>query len=185
MKKNIGSTLALYPTPLVVVGAMVNGKPNWTRVGHVGIIGHDRVMVSMVAAHYSNQGIRESRALSINLVDEALLPRADRTGCVSGGREDKSGLFPWHADTSTGAPMIDEAPVVMACTVDDVYETENFESFICKIAATYAEEAVLTADGKIDYRALKPVLFEMPTYEYLKTGEILGKCMSFGKTERA
>ena len=65
------------------------------------------------------------------------------------------------------------------------YETENFESFICKIAATYAEEAVLTADGKIDYRALKPVLFEMPTYEYLKTGEILGKCMSFGKTEWA
>ena len=29
MKKNIGNALALYPTPLVVVGAMVNGKPWW------------------------------------------------------------------------------------------------------------------------------------------------------------
>ena len=47
MKKNIGSVLALYPTPLVVVGTMVAGKPNWTLVGHLGIIGHDRVMVSM------------------------------------------------------------------------------------------------------------------------------------------
>ena len=43
MKKNIGAKLALYPTPLVVVGTMVNGKPNWTLVGHLGIIGHDRV----------------------------------------------------------------------------------------------------------------------------------------------
>ena len=37
MKKNIGNALALYPIPLVVVGAMVNGKPNWLLVGHLGI----------------------------------------------------------------------------------------------------------------------------------------------------
>ena len=73
----------------------------------------------------------------------------------------------------------------MECTVIDVYEIEGFESFICTIAATYAEERVLTPEGKIDYRALKPVLFEMPTYEYLGTGEVLGKCMSYGKTEQA
>ena len=54
MKKNMGYVLALYPTPLVVVGAMVDGKPNWTLVGHLGIIGHDQVMVSMAAPHYSN-----------------------------------------------------------------------------------------------------------------------------------
>lgn len=29
MKKDIGNSLALYPTPLVVVGAVVEGKPNW------------------------------------------------------------------------------------------------------------------------------------------------------------
>ena len=40
---------------------------------------------------------------------------------------------------------------------------------------------MLTAEGKIDYRALKPVLFEMPTYEYLKTGEIIGKCKTLNK----
>ena len=28
MKKNLGPVLALYPTPLVVVGTMVGGKPN-------------------------------------------------------------------------------------------------------------------------------------------------------------
>lgn len=54
---------------------------------------------------------------------------------------------------------------------------------ICTIDATYAEESVLSGDGKIDYRALKPVLFEMPTYEYLRTGDIIGKCMSLGREQ--
>ena len=49
--------------------------------------------------------------------------------------------------------------------------------------STYAEESVLTPEGKIDYRVLKPVLFEMPTYEYLRTGEVIGKCMSYGNQE--
>lgn len=177
MKKNIGNSLALYPTPLVVVGAMVNGKPNWLLVGHLGIIGHDHVMVSLAAAHYTNQGIRESRKLSINIVDEAMLAKADYSGCVSGNKEDKSELFDYTLDDN-GVPMISQAPVTMVCSVEDIYETKGFESFICTIDATYAEETVLHEEGKIDYHILKPVLFEMPTYEYLRTGDVIGKCMS-------
>ncbi len=180
MKKQIKNTLALYPTPLVVVGAMVNSKPNWVLVGHIGIIGHDRVMVSLAKPHYTNQGIKATRALSINIVDEALLPKADYAGCVSGSQVDKSELFQYQIGEG-GTPLINDAPVSMSCTVEDIYETEGFESFICKIAATYVEESVLTAEGKLDYRALKPVLFEMPTYEYLKTGDVIGKCKSLGK----
>ena len=177
MKKNIGPVLALYPTPLVVVGAMVEGKPNWTLVGHIGIIGHDLVMVSMASNHYSNIGIRHMNTLSINIVDEAMLNKADYVGCVSGSKTDKSEVFRYTIGDG-GAPIITDAPVSMACTVEDVYETKGFDSFICKIAATYADEGVLNRDGKLDYHALKPVLFEMPTYEYLKTGEVLGKCMT-------
>lgn len=63
MKKNRGTVLALYPTPVTVVGAMVDGKPNWTLVAHVGIIGHDRILVSMMKSHRSNKGIRQSGRL--------------------------------------------------------------------------------------------------------------------------
>ena len=180
MKKNIGNTLALYPTPLVVVGAMVNGNPNWLLVGHLGIMGHDHVMVSLAKAHYTNQGIKENKKLSINIVDEALLAKADRSGCVIGSKEDKSELFDFIlADGEV--PMIVQAPVVMECSVEDIYETKGFDNFICTIDNTYAEENVLTEDGKLDYRTLKPVLFEMPTYQYIRTGEIIGKCMQMNK----
>ena len=76
-----------------------------------------------------------------------------------------------------------QAPVVMECDWEDIYETKGFDNFICNIANTYAEEEVHTDEGKLDYRSLKPVLFEMPTYEYLRTGDVIAKCMSFGKQE--
>ncbi len=180
MKKNIGSSVALYPTPLVVVGTMVNGKPNWVLVGHLGIIGHDRIMVSLSKSHYTNRGIRESKILSVNIVDECMLERADYVGCVSGAKIDKSRVFGYHLGEA-GAPIIDDAPVAMECTLDDIYETAGFESFICSVANVYAEESVLNETGKIDYHALKPVLFEMPTYEYLRTGDVIGKCMKMHK----
>ncbi|WP_227432617.1 MULTISPECIES: hypothetical protein [unclassified Clostridioides] len=47
MKKDLGSVIGLYPTPLVVVGVVINERPNWMLVGHLGIIGHDHIMVSL------------------------------------------------------------------------------------------------------------------------------------------
>lgn len=46
MKKNIGAQLALYPAPVIVVGAIVNDKPTWTLVAHAGTMAHSHLMVS-------------------------------------------------------------------------------------------------------------------------------------------
>lgn len=182
-KKNLGSLLALYPKPMTVVGAVVNGKVNWLVVGHTGIIGHDRIMVSMSKAHYTNQGIKKSGKLSVNLVSQAMLDKADYVGSVSGAEADKSKVFAYHMGEN-GSPVIDEAPVTMECKVEDIYETEGFESFICSIVNTYASEDVLDKEGKLDYTKLKPVLFEFPTYSYLATGEVIGKCLNLDKQPR-
>ena len=179
-KKLIGNTLALYPMPLTVVGAEVEGRVNWLVVAHVGIIGHDRILVSMSQSHYTNQGIKASRKLSVNLVSYEMLPEADYVGSVSGARVDKSQAFAWHRGAN-GAPVIDRSPLTMACDVVDIYETEGFDNFICSIAATYASPEVLDDRGRIDYARLKPVLFEFPTYSYIATGEIIGKCLNLDK----
>lgn len=176
-KKNIGNLLALYPKPMTVVGAEVNGKVNWLVVGHTGIIGHDRILVSMSKSHYTNQGIKESKKLSINLVDRALLSKADYVGSVSGAQVDKSQVFDYHWGES-GTPVIDASPLTMECDVVDIYETEGFDNFICTVTNTYAIPDVLDNDGKPDYNKLKPVLFDFPTYSYIATGEVIGKCLS-------
>lgn len=175
MKKNIGATLALYPSPLIVVGAMVDGRPTWTLVAHAGTMAHSHLMVSLVQAHYINQGIRENKKLSVNVVDAAWLKAADRMGTVSGSKEDKSEAFAWTMGEN-GVPLIDDAKVSIECEVDGNYELEHFDHFICRILATYADETVLNVKGKIDYHSFKPVLFEFPTYEYFVTGKKVGDC---------
>lgn len=180
MKKDIGSVTALYPTPAVVVGTMVNGKPTWMLAAHIGIPSHDRIMVSLAKPHYTNQGIKETKALSVNLVDEAWLKKADYVGSVSGSKTDKSQVFNFTIG-ETGTPMINEARLTMECTVEDIYETKTFENFILEIRHTFAEEEILNEDDKINYDKFKPVLFEMPGYTYLRTGETIAKCATLGK----
>ncbi len=182
MKKNMGSKLALYPMPITVIGTMNGDKPTWTLVGHLGIIGHDRVMVSLAAPHFINGCIKTTKKLSINLVDEAMLPEADYIGSVSGNKTDKSDVFEFILGDS-GTPIVTASPLTIECSVVDIYETPNFESFICTIDNTYVDEKHLDTDGKINYNTLKPVLFEFPTYQYLRTGDVIGKCLTFKNKE--
>ena len=86
MKRDLGSVLALYPTPLVVVGTMVNGKANWVLAGHVGIMGNDHIMVGLAKPHYTNRGIRETKALSVSIVDEAMLEKEEKEKAADGRR---------------------------------------------------------------------------------------------------
>ena len=175
-KQNIGSLLALYPKPMTVVGAEVEGKVNWLVVGHTGIIGHDRILLSMSKSHYTNQGIRKSKKLSVSLVSLEMLPKADYVGSVSGASVDKSEVFEYHIGEN-GTPVIDISPLTMECNVVDIYETEGFDNFICSVVNTYVSPDVLGDNGKPDYTRLKPVLFDFPTYSYLATGEVIGKCL--------
>lgn len=180
MQKNIGSKLALYPMPLLIIGTMVEGKVNWLLAGHSGIIGHDKVMVSLVKTHYTNKGIKATKTLSINIVSEEMIKKADYVGSVSGSKQDKSNVFEYHIGEA-GVPIINDAPVVMECIVEDDYETDNFDNFIMSIANTYVQEENLDAKGKIDYTKFSPVLFEFPNYTYLRTGNTIGNCLRLDK----
>lgn len=179
-KENIGSLVALYPKPLTVVGAEVNGKVNWLVVGHTGIIGHNRIILSMSDKHYTNKGIHQTGRLSINLVSREMLSKADYAGSVSGADTDKSTLFAYHIGEN-GAPLIDESPLSMECKVVDKFKTDGFDNFICEVAATYVAKDMLNDNGRPDYTRLRPVLFEFPTYSYLATGEVIGRCLALDK----
>lgn len=108
-----------------------------------------------------------------------MLIAANQTGFVSGKDQDKSNMFTYRLG-ETGMPIIDEAPLTIECSVIDIFEIDGFDNFICESKAVYVEDKYLT-DNQIDYQKFKPVLLEFPTYQYLLTGKVLGKCMSFKK----
>ena len=137
--------------PMVVIGANVNEKPSWTLVGHIGIVSHDSVLVSLAKPHYINKGIKETGRLSINLVNQQILKKADYVGSVSGNKVDKSEVFDYFV-SDNGVPVINDSPLVIEGSVVDIYEYQNFDNFILKIENTYVDEKNLNEQGKIDYQ---------------------------------
>ena len=180
MKKNVGSRPLLYPLPLVIVGAANGSKPTWTLIAHVGIMGLSRVVISSSEDHFINKVIREKNKLSINSVTRKMLPDADVTGILTGKEDDKSFLFEYSLGDH-GLPLITASPVVMECTVENIYKTPGFDNFICTVDAAYAETDYIGADGVVDFSKVDPILFEFPGYNYISMGKVLGKGKTFAK----
>ncbi len=57
----------------------------------------------------------------------------------------------------------------------------SHSKLLLSIHSAHHSVKAIDEKGKPDYARLKPVLFEMPTYKYLRTGDIIGDCMKMGK----
>ena len=93
MKKTLGGINVLYPTPTTIVGAIVDGKPNFITIAHIGIVNHAKpylISLSMAKPHSSNIGIKENKAFSVNIPSENLVVETDYVGLVSGKKTDKA-----------------------------------------------------------------------------------------------
>ena len=93
MKEKVGAVNALYPTPTVLVGATVNGKPNFITIAHVGIMTHSHISLGMGKGHHTNGGIKEHKTFSVCLPSENLVVETDYCGIVTGKKTDKATLF--------------------------------------------------------------------------------------------
>lgn len=180
--KSIGNVVGLYPTPDTVVGTIQNDQVNWMNVAHVGVWGFDHMMLSIGKPHYTSRTLTIGAALSVNLVDEDMLVRADYVGIVSGEKVDKSDVFKVFYGQLPNAPLIEDAPVAMECIVDEIYETKTHFNCIVRPVNTYVRDDVLSENGKIDFAKIHPILFEMQQLRYLKTGDEAGKCWQIGKS---
>ena len=180
MKKQLGAVNCLYPMPVTLVGATVNGKPNFITIAHVGIMTHSCISLGMGKVHYTNAGIKENKTFSVNVPSESLVRETDYCGIVTGKRKDKSVLFDlFYGDLKT-APMIKECPVNMACKLHDIVDFQTHDVFVGEIMETYVDDAVMT-DNQLDMSKVHPLLFDMISKKYWALGNPVAKCWSIGK----
>lgn len=187
MKQRLGGVNLLYPTPTVLVGALVNGKANFTTVAHVGILNKatpNIISVALAKGRHTSLGIREHNCYSVNIPSEDLVVETDYCGIVSGAHTDKSGVFELFTGELEGAPMIRQCPLAMECRLRDVYELPTHEVFIGEIVGSYAEESAMT-DGKVDITKVKPILFDMASLKYWSVGREVAPCYNIGKKLKA
>jgi flavin reductase (DIM6/NTAB) family NADH-FMN oxidoreductase RutF len=182
--KPIGPVNALYPMPTTLVGATVNGKPNFLAVAHVGILNHGApqyLSVGLAKIHYTNAGIHENRSFSICLPSEDLMVQTDYCGIVSGKNADKAALFEVFYGELKTAPMIRQCPVNMELRLYQTLDFPTHDVFVGELVQTYADERVLKED-RIDLATLRPLLFDMASKQYWTLGSPAGNCWSAGKS---
>jgi flavin reductase (DIM6/NTAB) family NADH-FMN oxidoreductase RutF len=178
--RRIGAVNTLYPTPTTLVGANVNGKPNFITIAHIGILTFDVISLGIGKIHYTNAGIKENQTFSVCIPSEDLLVETDYCGIMTGKKTDKAALFQvFYGDLRT-APMIRECPVCMECSLEQVVDFPTHDVFIGQVRETYAREEVLTG-GAVDISKVKPLLFDMNSKKYWALGRELGNCWSVGK----
>jgi len=182
-KVKLGNKPMLYPYPVVMLGANVEGKANFMALGFVGITNINPGMIAMGVAknHFTTLGIQENKTFSINLPSEDMLKVTDYVGIVSGQKEDKSKLFNvFYGETQT-APMIEECPLNMECKVLEILDLGGVDYIIIgEIIENYARESVLT-DGNPDVEKMNPMVFSMFDNRYFGIGDYLGKGWSVGR----
>ncbi|MHA1723264.1 MAG: flavin reductase family protein [Promethearchaeota archaeon] len=94
-KKEIPINPYLYPMPVVLVGADVEGKPNFMPIAWTCIVEHSppTILIATSKTHHTNKGIRTNRTFSVNTPSEDLVEATDYCGIVSGKEFDKSQIF--------------------------------------------------------------------------------------------
>jgi len=180
MKKKLGSLNVLYPTPTTLVGATVNGKPNFIAIAHIGIITHHHISLSMGKRHYTNAGIKENRTFSVCLPSKDLVVETDYCGIMTGKNTDKAILFDVFFGELKTAPMIQECKICMECRLDRIVDFPNNDVFIGEIVQTYIDDSVLT-ENHVDVSKVKPLLFDMSSKKYWALGAEIAKCWNVGK----
>jgi flavin reductase (DIM6/NTAB) family NADH-FMN oxidoreductase RutF len=182
-KKSLGAIAALYPMPITLVGANVNGKPNYLVVASCGIIQHDPAMiaVSLNRRHYTNPGIKENGAFSVNVPPADMADLVDYCGIVSGRMTDKAALFTTFYGELGTAPLIHECPVNVECRLVQTLDLPGVnEVFIGEIVQVYASDTCLQG-GVPNLRKMDPLFFSIHENSYYRAGERIGHAWEIGR----
>jgi len=180
-KIKIDANAFVYPMPMTIVGAVVDGRPNFMAVAWVTRVNFKPPMImAALGRHHTNQGIDATGEFSINIPDGSLMEKTDYCGIVSGRKVDKSGLFDIFYGTLAHAPLIRECPLSMACRLHQAVELPFDTLYIGDIVEVFTEQRFLT-DGKPDVKKINPFVLTMPDNRYWHVGEQAGSAWSDGK----
>jgi flavin reductase (DIM6/NTAB) family NADH-FMN oxidoreductase RutF len=170
----------LYPMPMVLAGAVVDGRANFLAVGWVSRVNYQPPLFAIaLGPHHTNRGIEENRQFSINIPDVSLAEKTDYCGIVSGDKTDKSQLFDVFYGGLDRAPLIRECPVCMACRLHDTVELPSNRLYIGEPQEVFTEERYLTS-GKLDIGKIRPFTLTMPDNTYWAVGEPIGRAWGIG-----
>lgn len=183
MKKNkIGPQTLLYPMPAVLVGTVIDNRPNFMTAAWSGIACSKPpcISVAIQPIRYTHKGILENNMFSINIPSADMVKEVDFCGIYSGKKDDKSAIFRvFYGDVET-APLIEECPLNFECKVIQSLELGSHTLFIGEVLETHVSSNCMN-EKNIDTGFVNPLIFTASTRQYHRIGEAVAPAFSIGK----
>jgi len=188
-KIQMGPSTLVYPMPVFLVGANIDGKPNFMAVAWGGIANGEPPMISVAINRnrYTLQGIKQNMAFSVNIPSVDLVKEADYCGIRSGSGVNKVEVCQFKVSYGklNSAPLIEQCPVNLECRVVHILELGSHSLVVGRIEETHVSESCLTG-GKADVDKIKPFIYiGSPASRYQAFGEVVAKAFSVGKELKA
>jgi len=186
MKRSLGRKTLILPAPAWVIGTYdVEGKANVMTTAWAGICCSKppSVCVSLREATYTYRAIVDREAFTVNVPSAEQTKLVDYIGVVSGRDVDKfitAGLTAVSAE-HVDAPLIDEFPLNLECTLIHTLEIGLHTLFVGEIRDVKAEESILNDKGRPSIEKLRPPIFSTGETAYYAVGVPLGPAFEMGK----
>ncbi len=175
----------IAPMPALLIGAMVDGKPNFMAAAWAGIANGEPPMVSvaMRPVRHTLKGIRANSEFSVNVPSTSQYREVDFCGIKSGASVDKVERCGFNVffGALKNAPAIEECPINLECSVVQIIELESHCLVLGKVVETHVSEDCLSVDGMIDFMKVDPVVFlDNPTRKYCALGAVKAEAFRAG-----
>ncbi len=180
-KRKMGTQHLLNPKPVVLIGTVIDDKPNFITVSWIGSTSAKPPTMSIAIrdVRYSLKGIKENKTFSVNIPSVGLIKETDFCGTVSGSKFDKikECNFNIYYGKLDSAPLIEECPINIECEVLQHTNLGDHTIFIGEIVESYITENCFT-NGIPDVHKIDPLCFCSLTQDamgYYKVGNLVKK----------
>lgn len=182
-KIQLGPLPFMCVMPALLVGANVNGKPNYMAAAWatVACMSPPMACVAVNHARHTLKGIEENGTFSLNVPSTGQMVETDYCGMTTGARADKSKVFGSFYGRLATAPMAEECPVNIECKLFQTVDCGSHVLCIGEIKEVYVSKDA-TTDGAPDLKKIDPMVYSAGSY--YKVGELIGKGFSAGRKYR-
>lgn len=182
MKVNLGVKPYLLPMPVLIIGTYnEDGSPDAMNAAWGTLCEMNTVALYLSAGHKTVENIRQRKAFTVSIADEAHLIASDYVGLVSAHHEkrkiEKSG-FTMGQSSKVDAPIIEDLPLTLECRLIRIEEATG--CVLGEIVNVLAEDRILDEEGNVDIMKLKPICYDPASRSYYTLGEKAGKAFSAG-----
>ncbi len=183
MKKNIKTTEAIFPMPVLMIATYNDdGTVNVMNAAWGTMVDRNVVALNLTETHKTVQNIKKRKAFTVSIADAKHVVEADYFGVESGKKvTDKLAKANMTAVKSENvdAPIINEFPACLECEFIEFQGDTYGLGVIGKVVNVSAEESVMTGDN-VDITKLDAIAFDPYTAGYYRIGERVGNAFSDG-----